>query len=452
VQNKKLFTNASVLSLPGILAIFISLISIPVHLKSAGAENYGNYIIFHFLLTLGSLLNLGIGKSIVISINNFPKKSKSVSYYGIKYTFILGIILSILFILFNLIKDFTYFNLIFTNSTILNYFFIAVLVTLFYISLEGILQGNQRFKSLSFYNFTFYSLSMSVPSLSLIYFKDSSLENLILLSVLIKLSTIFLMFLIIIKNKLVKKSNNKILFNNLKKNSKWLTLNSILIQFYDLFDKYLVKIFIGPVALTSYAIPQQLTGKLSILSKGFSAFLLPFLSKKNFSGNDFNITIKIFLIFIPTIIFLFFPLFELFLKLWLGNQFNNDILELTKVFSLSVIFSCVSHILVTKFEATQTLKYNLKIEFYLMPFFLALLFYFSINSFSIFTIGILILFKEIILLFFRLNLLKKSVNNFKIYYFYSILFLLILFFSFTNQIIFYVLLILLILSLFKNAK
>ena len=452
MQNKKLFTNASVLSLPGILAIFISLISIPVHLKIAGTENYGNYIIFHFLLTLGSLLNFGLGKSIVVSINNFPKKNKSVSYCGIKYTFILGIILSILFILFNLIKDFTYFNLIFTNSTILNYFFIAVLVTLFYISLEGIFQGNQRFKSLSFYNFIFYSLSMSVPSLSLIYFKNNSLENLILISVLIKLSTIFLMFLLIIKNKLVKKSNNKILFNNLKKNSKWLTLNSVLIQFYDLFDKYLVKIFIGPVALTSYAIPQQLTGKLSILSKGFSAFLLPFLSKKNFSGNDFNITIKIFLIFIPTIIFLFFPLFELFLKLWLGNQFNNDILELTKVFSLSVIFSCVSHILVTKFEATQTLKYNLKIEFYLMPFFLALLFYFSINSFSIFTIGILILFKEIVLLFFRLNLLKKSVNNFKIYYFYSILFLLILFFSFTNQIIFYVLLILLIFSLFKNAK
>mgnify|MGYP000138483649 CR=1 FL=1 len=174
---------------------------------------------------------------------------------------------------------------------------------------------------------------------------------------------------------LQKKSINKILLNNLKKNSKWLTLNSILVQFYDLFDKYLVKIFLGPVALATYSIPQQLTGKLSILSKGFSAFLLPFLSKKNFSSSDFNTTLKIFLIFIPIIIFLFFPLFELFLKLWLGNQFNNHILELTKIFSLSVIFSCASHILVTKFEATQTLKHNLKFEFSLMPFFLILLFY-----------------------------------------------------------------------------
>ena len=452
MQNKNLLTNASVLSLPGILAIFISLVSIPIHLKSAGAENYGNYIIFHFLLTLGSLLNFGLGKSIVVSINNFPKKSKSVSYYGIKYTFLLSIIFSILFIFLILIKDTFSTDSITINPNILNYFFIAVITTLFYVSLEGILQGNRKFKSLSFYNLIFYSLSMSIPSLSLIYFKNSGLENLILLSVLIKLSTILIMFFVIINNNIAKKTINKILFNNLKKNSKWLTLNSILVQFYDLFDKYLVKIFIGPVALASYSIPQQLTGKLSILSKGFSAFLLPFLSKKKFSNNDFNTTIKIFLIFIPTIIFLFFPLFELFLKLWLGNQFNNNILALTKIFSLSVIFSCASHILVTKFEATQTLKHNLKIEFYLMPFFLALLFYLTVNSFSIFIIGNLILLKEIILLFFRLKLLKKSIDNLKIYYIYSILFLLILFFSFYNQIIFYILLFLLIFNLFKNGK
>ena len=452
MKNKKLFTNATILSLPGILAIFISLVSIPIHLKIAGAENYGNFIIFHFLLTFGSLLNFGIGKSIVISSNNYPKKSKAVSYQGIKYTVILGAIILLLFTIFILVNRSISISLILNNSIVLNYFFVGILTTLFYVSFEGVLQGNQKFKSLSFYNFIFYSLSMSVPSISLIYFKESSLENLILLSVLIKLSTILIMFYIIIQNNLAKKSDNRILFNNLKKNSKWLTLNSILVQFYDLFDKYLVKIFIGPIALASYSIPQQLTGKLSILSKGFSAFLLPFLSKKNYPGNDFNATIKIFLIFIPISIFLLFPLFELFLKLWLGSEFNNYILELTKVFSLSVIFSCASHILVTKFEATQTLKHNLKIEFYLMPFFLATLFYLAINSFSIFAIGILILIKEIILLFFRLNLLKKTINNLKIYYIYSIIFLFILFFSFNNLIVFYVLLFLLILSIFKYDK
>ena len=70
----KLLINSSILSLPGILSIFFSLISIPVHLNIAGVENYGNYIIFHFLLIISSIFNLGIGKSIAISINNEPKK------------------------------------------------------------------------------------------------------------------------------------------------------------------------------------------------------------------------------------------------------------------------------------------------------------------------------------------------------------------------------------------
>ena len=45
-----------------------------------------------------------------------------------------------------------------------------------------------------------------------------------------------------------------------------------------MFDKYLIKIFLGPVFLATYSIPQQITGKLTVLSKGFSAFLLTFLS------------------------------------------------------------------------------------------------------------------------------------------------------------------------------
>ena len=52
------------------------------------------------------------------------------------------------------------------------------------------------------------------------------------------------MMIIIVKYyNLIKKSDNRILINNLKKNARWITLNSLLIQLYDLFDKYLIKIF-----------------------------------------------------------------------------------------------------------------------------------------------------------------------------------------------------------------
>jgi O-antigen/teichoic acid export membrane protein len=262
-----------------------------------------------------------------------------------------------------------------------------------------------------------------------------------------------MMLFIINKKKYILKSKNKILISNLKKNAKWLTLNSILIHFYDLFDKYLVKIFLGPVAIAIYSIPQQLTGKLSVLSKGFSAFLLPNLSKKGGDVNSFNYTLKIFLKKIPLFIFLFIPLFETFLNFWLREDYNQTILTLTKIFALCSIFSCTSHLLITKFEASKTLYRNLKIEFILMPIFLIILFYLTSAKFSLIQISLLILMKEVILMFLRLNLLRKEVRDVNSYYNYSLLLILGLYLSINFKEVFLIFLVILILNYFiKHDK
>ena len=446
----RLLINSSILSLPGILSILLSLISIPVHLNIAGMENYGNYIIFHFLLIISSILNLGIGKSITVSINNHPKKNKAISYQGMKYTFIVILItLLLLKILLDLEQLFLISKLI--ETTLINYLFIGIVLSILYSSLEGIFQGNRKFQFLSFFNFVFFSLSLSLPSLILILNENLSLKELIFFSIIIKLFTvIFMIFLIIIKN-LISKSNSNILFLNLKKNARWLTLNSILVHFYDLLDKYLVKIFLGPIAIATYSIPQQLTGKLSILSKGFSAYLLPNLSRKNHDDSVFNFTLKIFLKIIPILLFLVFPLYEFFLNFWLSDQYNQKILLLTKIFSLCAIFSCASHILITKFEASKTLDKNLKIEFILIPFFLFFLYFLTSNKFSLIEISILILIKEVLLLFLRLNLLKKIVKNIFVYYFNILFFLCALYLSINFENFFYLFLIFLIIgNLIKN--
>ena len=50
VKIKNLLSNSLILSLPGFVSIFLSILSIPVHLKIAGIENYGDYLLFHILL------------------------------------------------------------------------------------------------------------------------------------------------------------------------------------------------------------------------------------------------------------------------------------------------------------------------------------------------------------------------------------------------------------------
>lgn len=449
IKFKNLLTNSSVLSAPGFVSIFISLLSIPTHLKYAGPENYGNYIIFHFILMISINLNFGIGKSVAISINNFISKKREISYEAIIYTINIVCIIFIIFLALYLLNKFLIVNF-FDSYKYMLYLFIGSIITIFFITFEGILQGNRKFKSISILNLFFFSFSISIPSLVLIYNQNLTLENLIFISILIKFFSILIMLLIINNNNLYKVSKSKILLKNLKKNSKWITLNSVLIQFYDLFDKYLIKIFLGPVAVATYSIPQQLTGKLSIISKSFSAFLLPDLSKKKINNLNLNFSLQIFIKFIPIFIFIILPFYSIILKFWLGNAYNDTIHNLTKIFSISVIFSCASHILITKFEASKTLYKNLKIEFYLMPVFLFILFFLTSKNYSLLNIAILILFKELILFFLRLNFLKSEVIEFKKYYFFSLYFLFILFLSFYNNFFYYLSLIPLITIFFKK--
>ena len=86
--------------------------------------------------------------------------------------------------------------------------------------------------------------------------------------------------------------------------------------------------------------------------------------QKKIDNQSLNFSLQIFIKFIPIIIFLIIPIYPILLKFWLGASYNETILNLTKIFSLSVIYACASHILITKFEATKTLNKKFKIEFY----------------------------------------------------------------------------------------
>ena len=444
-----LISNSTILSLPGLISIIISLIAIPIHLNIAGPENYGNYLIFHFILMISLNLNFGIGKSTAISINNFPKYKKIITFKSIFYTFNISFIL-ILIALITIILSILFFK----NLEIFNNFAISIIIgsiiTIFFFTFEGIFQGWKKFKYLSIFNLFFNSISFSLPSITLAFFEDLQLKDLIFLSIIIKFAAVISMFLIIVSSRFIKKSENKILYHNLKKNGKWISLNGLLNQLYDLFDKYLIKIFLGPIALASYSIPQQITGKLSIFSKSFSAYLLPNLSDKKGNYHDFNFSLNFFIMLIPIIILLLIPFYPNILRLWLGQSYTDEILVLTKIFSLIAIYSCTSHILITKFEADKKLNINLKIETCLMPFFLSCLYFTITSGFSLSAISILILFKELILLFVRFYFFRNQIQQIKKYYLFSFIYILILWFSFFNEYLFFSSVITLIIIVLKN--
>ena len=447
--NKNLFKNSFFLSLPGILAIFLSLISIPIHIEVAGLKNYGNYLLFHIFLTLSFLLNMGLAKTLVIAINKVPTKYKSqITYEGLKYCFLICLSCVVIFFLLN---HFNFFSDIFPFSKIS--FLIGLILSIIYLVLEAIYQSNKFFYNLAISNFIFYSLSLTIPSMLLVYYGYMETDELIQISILIKISILIWMALNILTKRLIKRSKNKILINYIKINSFWITIYNLLVQFYEMFDKYIISIILGPSFLSIYSIPQQITGKLTVISRAFSSYLLPYLS----SGQkklDFNQSINIFLSYMPLIIFLLFPLYESFLKLWLDNNYNYQILDLTKVFSLVAIFSSNSHLLITKFEADQESKKNFYYEIIILPLFLMLLVFFVSSLKSLLLTAYLILAKETILLFVRLFNLKNKIFLVKKYSINILSFLILLKLSLFDEFLYFYLFIsiLLIFNFYNDRK
>ena len=389
---------------------------------------------------------MGLPKTLVIGINKNPKYKAQIIYEGLKYCFFICLILILVFVLINRLSFFD--NLIPFSK---KYFFIGLILSVIYLIFEAIYKANKLFLNLALSNFIFYSLSLSLPSILMIYYGYIDLDRLILISILIKFLILIIMFTIIINKKLVEKSKKKILLKYIKVNSLWITLFNLLVQFYEMFDKYVVSIFLGPISLSLYSIPQQITGKLTIISRAFSSYLLPYLSsgKKNL---DFNQSINIFLSYVPLIIFLLFPFYETFLQLWLGTNYDSHILNLTKIFSLVAIFSSNSHILITRFEADQTSKKNFYYELIILPFFLFFLFFF-VNSYkSLLYISYLILFKETILLFIRLLNLKNKISFLEKFYINIISFLILLILSTLNYFFFYILILMILFMNFYNDR
>ena len=395
-----LHKNSYILSLPSILGIILALVAIPVHLQINGKSDYGNYIFFHFVISFGLLLNLGINKIVAIEIA--------------KRRFIIDIINQCLKLSFKIILVILLMSLIVHSQFRDNYniFIIGIglSITVFYLTLESILQGFKNFKLLSIVNFVFYTLSLNVPSIFLLLNNNLDFKSLIKFSIFLKLFSILVILFYLKKFfKSNHKKNSKYNFSlNFKKYSKWYSLHLLNQQIFDFMDKYLIKIFIGPVALAIYSIPYQLAGKLTILSKSISAVLLPEISYSK-EKSSFNHSLNSFAFIIPIFILITFPFLEKLLIFWLQDQYSKKILELTKIFLIVSWISGISHILITFFEGKKKIKLNTIIEIYLLFPFLLTLFYVLIKYENLIFISFILLLKECMLMFFRTNKIKENI-------------------------------------------
>ena len=397
-KNKIFFLNSFLSALPGFFSVLLSLLSIPIYLKYGGTKEYGDYIFLHFLSFIAIILNLGLGKISTIIITQ-KKNNDEVAWHLIQKTikncFFILLIFIFLIIFQNEILPKVSKNVLFLAS-------IGIILTNIFVTIEGIFQGKKLFIGLMLINLFFYGASLSLPTFLLV-FKYTSYQNIFLISLIIKVIVIFFCIAYLFKNKQLKFffQTNLTLLN--LKTQKWFSISNLLSFMYDLIDKYLINIYLGPIALATYSIPQQATGKLSIISKGISAVLLPtiaFEKKKELKNSTFAISLKIFIFVVPLLIFILFNFFNIFFEFWLGKNSSSEIVNLAKIFSIIAWVSGLSHLIISYYEGSGSIKKNSIIEITFFPFFFIFLYFLILNK-DLIIISYFILLKEIILFFLR---------------------------------------------------
>jgi O-antigen/teichoic acid export membrane protein len=422
---KKFFLNSFLSSLPGFISILLSILSIPIYLNYGGAEEYGNYIFLHFLGFVAPVLNFGLGKIAAITISQNRDKDATALVVLLK-TIKNSLLTLLILFLFFISNEF----FLFISRNVFCLATLSIVLTILFITIEGIFQGKKIFFGLMVINLFFYGISLSLPPFILMY-QHINYKNIFFISLIIKFIIIIISILYLFKHKPLKFFFKHSLAFSYHPNQKWFSISSLLNIAYDSVDKYLVKIYIGSVALAVYSIPQQLTGKLSIISKGISAVLLPSIAikkKKELITKDFLISLRIFIFFIPLLIFLLFNFFSIFFDIWLGKNSSAEIINLAKIFSIVTWVSCLSHFIISYHEGSGTIKINSTIELVFFPIFFTCLYFATVNK-NLFIISIVILMKEIILFIFRSIQLSKKIKIIKYSYLVILISLFFLFYS-----------------------
>ena len=414
LYNNKHLNNVLISALPGILSILLSFFSIPFFLNLISADYYANYLIQHFILSLGMVLNLNLGKFASVKIQRLNTvKRREIIFTTIVVSFITGTFLSAVtyFVILYFFDDKNFFNISLS-------LFIGLLITILYIGTEHIIKGLGHFKLCSLTNFLFYSLSLSSPAFFLLIENQNInlLDNLFNISLIIKFfSLLFLLSFLILKKELTLTRIDLDLFREFKTHAKWMTITGFYNQIYDYIDKHIIKINFGSIMLVTYAVPQQIAAKLTIFSHAIIAVILPKISsQRNDKKRKEVLSANFYLFFSLTglILIILLPYYEPILSWWLKKSYSLEILKLFKIFILLTFLSCLSNIIVAFYEATLISKKNTQYEtISIFPYCisLAICVYYQ----NIFLFAFLLLFKEFIMLFVRINSVKKFIIDYK---------------------------------------
>jgi len=157
----------------------------------------------------------------------------------------------------------------------------------------------------------------------------------------------------------------------------WVSISGIMAPLLTTIDRLLIGFFDGLSAVAQYAIPMQVTSKLTIFSGSYSSALFPVLAAENDSSGQSEILSRLtFLsaVLAPGFIFsIFYAGF--FFEAWIGQDLSATVTPVAEILILGYFFNSLAILIYSYLQAKRRPDVVAKIQLAQLPVYLIMLFY-----------------------------------------------------------------------------
>lgn len=358
-----------------ILNIFVGLLYTPYMLRSLGQSEYGLYALVSSVISYLTVLDLGLGNTIVRYTAKFRTEGKVKEQYEMFGLFLalytmIGIIAVILGSVLYFSVDRLFGD---TMSTMeLNRAHIMMLIMVFNLAFTFPMS---IFSSivLAYERFTFPKV------LNIIQIFSSTLIMVLLLSsgykaiAMVIVQTVFnvlnliIQYIYCIRKLKIKINFARFKFGFLKEvfiYSLWIFLDVIMNKIYWSTGQFILGAYVGTIAISVFAVAIQLESMYMMFSSAISSVFLPKVTAMVTKNDDKNEISSLFIrtgriqnIMMSSILFGFIVFGKSFISLWAGSEYGDSYL-IALLFFIALYFPLIQNLGITILQARNQMKFR----------------------------------------------------------------------------------------------
>lgn len=377
LHKSKTVRNTAIVFSGNVAAAVISAVITILLARVLGPKEFG---ILSFFIAVSVLVTnisgFGINTALVRFFPLYYKKNKNLANLILKVSLKIKIVLALAASILGLILSKQIATRIFNNPELilpLKFAFLFVIGSSLYEFILSVLQAKQQFKKTVFLGFTNQLIKLVLILFLLLVYK-LSLFNVLTVFIIMPIVGILLGSLLMPKNFLKAKGNEKKVIKDLFNFSKWIILAIIFVSIYNRLAVLMLTYFHNIELVGYYSVADGLASKLMLLIASIAFVLLPRFSKiskkhelKKYIKKSIKITVLISILLLP-IIFFAKPI----ILLLFGLQFSESVILFKILYINYLILLAFDHLHVIFYTADKP-------QILALITFITLLFNFSIN-------------------------------------------------------------------------